>query len=398
MRCLLRPAEMRRPRRAGVAAISVLVLLLAACGEEEGQTSGAPAGGPAPPGVTVVVVERSTVDVFEDYAGRVRGSREVQVRAQVEGILEERLYNEGQVVATGASLFRIDAQPFRVALQSAQAEHDRATASLRRAERQWERVERLFSRGTISESERDSSLAEVELSSAQVAIASAAVRRAELQLGYTNVTAPVSGVTSLEAVPEGSLLERGALLTTILQKDPVHVSFALPEGDAALQRTALRAMAGFSANGASKRQARLIRPDGAVYALPGEIDFTASAIDPATGTVSARAVFPNPDGDLVPGQFVRVRLLLQTLDNVVLAPEVAVGEGASGPRVFVVGEDNVAQSVSVRLGPVVDAGQVILEGLAGGERVIVEGQVAVRPGMRVEPTERRRDGGAAGDG
>lgn len=372
--------RLRVPPTWRVAALAPLALALAACsGEPEGGTG----GGNAAAAVTFVTVEPHSVDVEEAYAGRVRGAREVQVRNRVEGVLEERLYREGALVEQGEPLFRIDPEPFRVAVQAAEAQVATARADLAQAQREWERTSRLFERNAISERERDQARSALELAQAGVAVAEAQRAQAELELDYTEVTAPVSGVTSLEALPEGSLLERGTLLSTIVQPDPAHVRFSLPEDDAAVQRTARRAMAEADSDD-YRREAHVVLPDGSTYERTGNIDFTAATIDSSTGTVLARAIFPNPETVLTPGQFVRVRVLLRTLDDALVVPERAVGESGDGPRVFVVTDDDTARSQPVRLGPVVAEGQVITDGLEAGERVVVNGQVALQDGGDVE--------------
>jgi membrane fusion protein (multidrug efflux system) len=221
------------------------------------------------------------------------------------------------------------------------------------------------------------------LARASVAVAEAGLSQAKLDLDYTEVTAPVSGATSLEDLPEGSLVQQGTLLTTIVQHDPIHVRFALPENDATIQRRAREAMAA-SGDGDTTLSAVLITVDGEAYEHEGTVDFTASTLDPRTGTVMARAVFPNKEYRIVPGQFVRVRIQLQTLEDAFTAPESAVGQGAEGARVFVVGEDSTVTSRYVKLGPVVDGRQVITDGLQAGDRVVVSGMVALRDGMEVE--------------
>ncbi|WP_366552978.1 efflux RND transporter periplasmic adaptor subunit [Aquibaculum sediminis] len=384
----------RRGRLLPLAAIG-LVLGLAACdagGPGEDSGAGGPPQGP-PPSVTVLSVEPTSADVYSDYAGRVRASRQVEVRARVDGILEERLYDEGSVVAQGKALFRIDPKPFEVAVLAAQAERETAQADLRQAESDWQRIARLFDRNAISERERDMSRARLEVAKAALAAADAGLQRAELELGYTQVEAPIAGVTSLEAQSEGTLVSRGTLLTEIVQRNPVHVRFALPESDADLQHTALQAMS--NGNGEQyRREARLLLPDGSEYHRMGEIDFTASTVDPNTGTVLARAVFDNSEGEVAPGQFVRVRMLLHTLDDVIVVPEAAVGQGLQGPQVFVVDEEDTARSRTVELGPLVADGRVVLFGLDAGDRVVINGQVALQDGAPVTPEE-ASDPGAA---
>ena len=361
--------------------LSLLVAGLVACSGDDNESAGEDGGGQPDSEVIVEMAETTDVKVRQDYAGRARGAREVEVRARIQGILEERLYREGQIVSEGDSLFRIDPKPSEAALQGARAQRQVAEADLRQAEREWNRISSLYERNAVSERDRDSARSALELAQANLAVAEAGVTQAELNLGYTDVRAPVDGVTSLEDLPEGSLINQGTLLTTIVQQNPVHVRFALPENDAAIQRAAREAMTDSAS--AEDVDATLIMANGDIYDRIGKVDFTASTLDPRTGTVSARAVFPNPDNQIIPGQFVRVRVQLRSLEDVVTAPEKAVTEGADGPQVFVVDDDGIAHARPVSLGPVVDGRQVILEGLKAGEAFITSGLVNLRDGAEV---------------
>ena len=381
------PVEMsHRPNaRKGLlfAGLSTL-LMLTGCSGQDGEGQQAGAGGMPPAAVVVQQATLADVTVRQDYAGRARGAREVEVRARISGILEQRLYEEGQMVREGDALFRIDRKPAAAALQRARAQRQVAEADVQQAEREWNRISSLFERNAVSERDRDSAQSALELARANLAVANAGVAQAELDLGYTDVTAPISGVTSLEDFPEGSLIDTGTLLTTIVQLDPVHVRFALPENDANIRRAAREGMV--RTDQEQNVSARLVLADGSEYDLDGRIDFTASTLDPRTGTVSARAVFPNPEQVIVPGQFVRVRVELQSFDDVITVPERAVTQGQNGPVVYVVDDDSKARVREVELGPVSDGRQILLSGLDEGDRYIVSGLVTLRDGAAVNVT------------
>ena len=352
-----------------VLAVTFILLLVSGCSDQQ-NTTAAPSGRP-PALVSTERVEPTQVEVEVEYAGRVRGSRDLEVRARVGGILEQRLYHEGQRIEQGAPLFRIDAEPYEILLRQRQAERDTALASQRQSERELRRVQDLLARQAISQREVDNAATQVELAQARLDLAEAAYADAQRQLGYTQVAAPISGVTGLESWPEGSLIEAGTLLTRITQDDPAHVRFALPETDAALLRVG-------QWDDTTPRTATLVLDDRGNTPLSGEVDFTDATIDQRTGSVSARAVFANPDRHLVPGQFVRIRLVLQTLDEVYLIPASAVTEGPQGPQVWLI-KDEQAHPAPVRLGPLVDGKQVILSGLNPQDELVVNGQVALFP-------------------
>lgn len=376
----------RRPWRYA-AFCTAVTLILTGCESDSDQQAGQDW---APP-VTVITAQKTSAQVEQTYAGRIRGAREVEVRTRVPGILEERLFQEGQRVGVGEALFRIDPEPFAAVLQAARAEEQIAAADLSQAQREWQRISRLYEQNAVSQRERDNARSALELAEARVALTKARTTQAQLELRYTRVEAPLSGVTSLEVLSEGSLVERGTLLTTIVQNDPIHVRFSIPEADAALQQSARAALSG-SGNSAGSREAALVLPDGFLYGQKGEIDFTASTIDLRTGTVSARAVFPNPDNLLIPGQFARVRVLLQSFDDIILVPETVIIQGPEGPSLYVVDEENHAQLRRVSLGPVTERGQIVLNGVEHGERVVVNGQVGLRPGTPVSPQEAAEGG------
>lgn len=384
-----------------VASLLLASLLLAACDDGADHPSAAPTP-PPPPEVTAMTVAPQTVTLERIYPARAEAANYVEVRAQVEGILLERSYEEGGLVKAGAVLFQIDPAPYEARVQQAESELDRARAQLREMQRQWKRASQLYEKKAVSESRRDQAQSAVEIAKADVANAEAVLRTARIDLGYTEVHAPISGVTGLRAVSNGNLVTAGTLLTTIRQLDPMHVLFSMPEADAIALGRQLNS-AGEASASAQHLVVRVRLADGSVYERQGLVDFTAAFVDPQTGTVQARAVFPNPQGVLLPGQFLRISVQGLQLSNAIVIPAKAVAEGLEGPVVYVLNEQNIARPQPVALGLSVAQDQVIEQGLQAGERVVVDGIAKVRPGEPVRPipptnSADHQDGEAATNG
>ncbi|MGB5950249.1 MAG: efflux RND transporter periplasmic adaptor subunit [Parvibaculum sp.] len=393
-------SSVERTRTSGILPIlAAASLLLAACDDGADQPS---ATLPPPPEVTAMTVASQTVTLERTYPARAEAANYVEVRAQVEGILLERSYEEGGLVKAGAVLFQIDPAPYEARVQQAEAELDRARAQLREMQRQWKRASQLYEKKAVSESRRDQAQSAVEIAKADVANAEAVLRTARIDLGYTEVRAPISGVTGLRAVSNGNLVTAGTLLTTIRQLDPMHVLFSMPEADAIALGRQLNS-AGEASASAQHLAVQVRLADGSVYERQGVVDFTAAFVDPQTGTVQARAVFPNPQGVLLPGQFLRISVQGLQLSNAIVIPAKAVAEGLEGPVVYVLNEQNIARPQPVALGLSVAQDQVIEQGLQAGERVVVDGIAKVRPGEPVRPipptnSADHQDGEAATNG
>ncbi len=382
--------SVRRPSLSIGAALLAAAMALSACdGSPKQATAQQPA--PPPPEVAAVTVQARDVPLSLEYAGRVTGSREVEVRARVNGILLERTYVEGARVKQGDVLFRIDPEPYQVKLTRAEAQLRQEEARLMQAERNWKRIEPLFRSETASGRDRDEALSALDLARASVAVAQAEVKAARIDLDYTQVVAPVSGITARETMSEGSLVGTGSadgLLTHITQLDPVYVNFAVPDAEATTYRESVEHGAvTIPADG--KLPVRVRTAAGTLTEASGELNYTDSTVDPRTGTIQARAVIPNPDGRLLPGQFVRAVVQGMTLKNAITVPQKAVMQGPQGPFVYVVAAEGEtqAQMRPVKLGRAVDDAFVISEGLKSAERVVTEGVIKVRPGapVRVVP-------------
>ncbi|ERJ19735.1 Efflux transporter RND family MFP subunit protein [Salinisphaera shabanensis E1L3A] len=382
------PAHARRVSNGlRVSLMVVFAVALSACGgggDGAGGQQGQQGQQQQPPmPVDVHTVIPHSVDIMSEYPGRVRGRRTVEVRARVEGILEKRFYNEGEIVNEGDMLFTIDPRPFQAVVNQRKAELSSAKASLNQAQRNWGRVRRLYDVDAVSEAERDDSLSQLETARASVQQAEANLDAAQIDLGYTKVKAPLTGVTSLRDVDEGALVSNGTQLTTITQLDPVQVLFALPEDDAIARNKAMAAM-GAQSTSERTREATIILPNGDEFPAKGVVDFTQSTINPETGTVQLRAVVENTNNGLMPGRYVRARIRLDTRHNAVVVPNVAVSDGEQQTQVFIVGDDGKAKAVKVKLGPSVEEGRLVESGLSGGEQVIVSGLGQLKPGAAVK--------------
>lgn len=375
------------------AGMVALGLSVAACEEQKSANGGAPAA-PPPPEVLLTTIETKDIPVSYEYAGRVAGSREIEVRARVSGILMERTYTEGELVKQGDLLFLIDPAPYEAALAQAEAMLQQQQATLAQAEREWKRISSLFERNAVSARERDSALSTLELAKATVAGARAEVRTAKINLDYTRVEAPISGVTSQEAVSEGSLVGTGqdsSLLTRISQLDPVYVNFAVPDAES-LQLRNMQESGALTLPDDGRLKVDLKLSDGSLMADAGYVDFTDSTIDQNTGTIRNRAVASNPNRDLMPGQFVRVMVKGMVLRDAVTVPQAAVLQGPKGMMVYVVDGENVAKPQPIQIGKAIGDRWLVRDGLKNGDKVIIEGVIKVRPNQPVRPVEQKPDG------
>lgn len=377
-----------RPRRHAWAtptqfALSASALvILTACSGDAGNGQGNGQNGMPPSPVTIAEVQTESVVYTAQYPARVRGAREVEVRAQVGGILQHRHFQEGHAVSQGETLFQIDPEPYQLAVNSAQAELADATAMHQQAEREWQRVSGLYESNAASEREYDQARSAIEAAKARLARAESGLADAQRNLRYTRVEAPISGLAGVESVTEGNLISTGTYLTHIVQTDTVHLHFAIPENDAQLYRVHMQQTNG-QQNSEQGSYVAVSNSQGHSYAVQGRINYVAPSVDAQTGRVVMRAEVDNTSAALLPGQFVRVELALQAFDDIVLIDPTTVSQGPEGPQVYVVNGTDQAQARPVTLGPKVNGKQVVLDGLSAGDKLIVNGHVAVRDGAPV---------------
>lgn len=350
----------------------LLISALAGCGKggEQKPASGpGPGGAMPPPEVDVITVTPGSATLTQELPGRLQAFRTAQVRAQVDGILEKRLFTEGSDVKAGTTLFRIDPRNY-------QATFDAAKADLAVARLTLERYRPLLEIKAVSQQEVD--LAEAKVKQAEVALT-----RARIDQENTAVPAPISGRIGRALATEGALVSKGDAthLATIEQVDPIYANFTQPGADLLRLRQAVKAG---KLKMAEQARVEMVLEDGSLYPQPGKLLFSDLAVDPATGSVSLRAVFPNPGHELLPGAFVRIRFPEALLDQAIRVPQRAVLPSPQGQIVMIVDNEGKAAPRPVKTGGMSGGDFVIAEGLKGGEQVIVNGLQKARPGTPVK--------------
>ncbi len=341
---------------------TLATLALAGCSGDQ------PAGGPpkmGPMPVTVIEMQPQKVPTSVEIMAQTEGARETEVRARVGGILVKRLYQEGETVKSGQPLFQIDRAPYEIALAEARAKAEQTA-------REAARLKGLAEARAVAQKDYDDAMS-------ANAMAQAALRQAELNLSWTTVSAPVGGTTGRAVKSDGNLVSTAdSLLTSIYQTNPIWVRFSLGDTD----------LAKFPAGRVTAKDVKgveLVMGNGQKYDKPGKLNFLATNIDTTLGTQALRAEFDNPDGVLLPGQFVRIRLLTGERDGAFLVPQTAVLQTEQGTLVMTVGAENKAAPRPVKAGEWYGKDWVILGGLNAGDKVIVDNLIKLRPGAPVEP-------------
>jgi membrane fusion protein (multidrug efflux system) len=352
-------------------------LLIAACGGGS-DDKGAKAGGGPPPAIPVAVerVQPQRVPIAFEAVGQAEGSREVEVRARVSGILEKRLFTEGAPVRADAVLFVIDRKPYEIAVAQAKAAVSQERARQEQAVREAERLKTLVQSRAISQREYDEAVSNLKQSTAAIEGAQAKLAEAQLNLSYTSLRAPISGITGRALRSEGSLVTantESSLLTTLTQVNPIWVRFSLAEPDFEQIRGAARTA-----------RVKLLNQDNSVAADNGRLNFAGSTVDPKLGTVQLRAEFLNPTLKWMPGQFIKVQILAGEREAF-LVPQAAVVQTEQARMVWVAGPDGKAALRPIQTANWIGNEWVVTGGLKPGDAVIVDNLMKMRPGAAVQP-------------
>jgi membrane fusion protein, multidrug efflux system len=357
----------------------LVILSSTACKEDAPPT-------PPPPEVVVEPVDVRDTPVQAEFTGEIRGGEDVEVRARVAGFLQSQHYQEGSLVKKGQLLFTIDPKQFQAAAARAQADVAEAQARHNRTVIQVNRLRPLVAQNAVSQQDLDNALAAEEANRAGVAAAQAQLRSARLDLGYTRVTSPITGLAGNRQVDVGSYVgsPQPTVLTVVSLLDPIRFDFTISESEYLAYARATKAEAGKRTG--SDPELELVLADGSVHSEKGRVTVVGRGVSTETGTLPIQATFRNPGGLLRPGQFGRVRLPITTRKNAVVIPQRSVQELQGTYNVYVVGRDSVAQTREIKVANRVGSDWIVSEGLEPADRIVVEGLQKVRPGTKVRPT------------
>ncbi|ACJ01242.1 efflux RND transporter periplasmic adaptor subunit [Rhodospirillum centenum] len=377
---------MPRVNKALISAAAAVTLLLAACGEAPQQAGGPPGMGPqGPVEVGVATVETKPVPVTTELPGRTSAFRVAEVRPQVNGIIQKRLFQEGGTVKEGDQLYQIDPAPYEATVASAKAELSEAEANLKAQRAKAKRYRELVKTSTVSQQALDDAIAAEGQGEARVAAARASLQKAQIDLGYTKVYAPISGRIGKSSVTEGALVTANQAnpLATIQQLDPIYVDITQSVSQLMRLRRDIAEGRVLSTNG---RTPVTLEVEGVEYGIPGELQFADVTVDTGTNSVLLRAVVPNPNQDLLPGLFVRARVLQGAREDAILISQRAVVRQPDGSAmVWVVGDDGTVNPRPVQAAQAIGSDWLVSAGLKPGERIVMEGLQKIRPGAAVKP-------------
>ena len=320
------------------------------------------------PPVAVFEVKAADVPWPAAFQAQATGSRAVEVRARVQGIIVKRLYEEGDFVREGQQLFQLERDQYEAAVDQAEAKYNAA-------EREWQRVRPLYEKNAVSQKERDNARSSYDSARAEL-------RAARINLEYCQVVSPVSGYSSKENYTEGNLVSNNSLLTYVNQTDPMYIDFSIAAPER-MRRQQLHAAGRLRYPEGMHYNARLRLLDGTMYAKDGKVTFIDSQVQPTTGVIKARAVFDNSDGSIMPGQYVRIFMEGDVLTNAIVIPQKSVMITQQGSLVMALDKDNVVVPMPVVVSETIGNSYLVDSGLKGGERIVSEGLVKARPGAKV---------------
>ena len=338
------------------------------------------------PTVVVETVTTDDMEIYGEYVGRIRAQQFVEIRARVEGYLEEMLFEEGTYIKKDQVLFVIDPKLYKARVDGARAQLQKDKALELKAKRDLDRIRPLFEQNAASQLDLDNVIASYESAVSAVIMSEADLAQAELALGYTTVRSPISGYISERNVDIGTLVGPGgkSLLATIVKSDTVRVDFSMTALDYLRSKERNVNLGHQDPTRGWNPYITVTLADDSVYPYEGLVDFADPQVDPQTGTFSVRAEMPNPDHVLLPGQFTKVKLLLDVREGAVVVPSKAVIIEKGGAFIYVIRPDNVAERRFIELGPETDNMMIVERGLIPGERIVVEGYHKLMPGMTVE--------------
>ncbi|WP_278488824.1 efflux RND transporter periplasmic adaptor subunit [Achromobacter insolitus] len=382
------------PKRISGLAFSggVLALILAGCGEK-------PHMNPGMPQVSVITIQPQRAPIVSELPGRVDAVRDAQIRSRVTGIVQKIAFEQGGDVKENQLLFKIDPAPYKAAYDQAAAQLKQAQANLFSAKLLADRYAPLVKANAVSKQEYDNAVASYRQADAAVAAAKAAQDNAAINLGYTDVTSPITGRIGKPLVTEGALVEATSAtqMATVQQLDPIYVDFTQSTAELASLRRAF-ASGQLQQVGKDTARATIVLEDGSEYGQPGKLLFTGITVDPSTGQVNLRAEVPNPDGILLPGMYVRVRLEQGVDDKALMVPQQALQRTADGLQSLMLVKDNKIEQIPVTTGGALQSNWIVTSGLKAGDVVVVEGFQKVRPGAPVQASEWKKNGAAAPGG
>jgi len=381
-------AELSKQRTGSKAASLIAVFFAAGLAASCSEGPKAEASDSEPPEqVGVITLQQTPKPHLRELPGRIAPTRIAELRARVSGIVIERSFEQGSNVEAGDILYKLDPAPYEVELQAAEAALKKAQAVLRHEERQWQRIETLASTSTASAAQVEAAQAELQQARADVEARKAEVARAKLNLAYTTLKAPISGRIGRALVTEGALVGQGEAthMATIQHLNTVYADFTQSVGELNQLRRAL-ANGDLEAAGPEAAKVRLVLDDGEIYPHTGTLLFSDTTVDPTTGQVTLRGEFPNPQGELLPGMYVRVQIVQGIDPDAIAVPQQSVRRNDAGDsEVFVVRDDNRAVAIPVDLGRAVGQYWVVEKGLKAGDRIIVDGFQKFVPGDVVDP-------------